>query len=297
MILLTGASGFIGRHLLSALIHTYGKENVLALTSAPVEGCQYLLHNNYTFHPEYLTENKIAAQTDTIIHAGAFTPKTGNRANDWSACNSNIFSTHQLLSAGLPALKKVIYLSTLDVYGSDEIISENSPVQPLSLYGESKLYSEKMIAAWAEEVHKTYQILRVGHVYGPGEEAYQKIIPVTINKLLQNERPQIWGTGDEVRSFIYITDIVSAILEAIKLSENAGVINITGGNKITVNELVNKLVLLNGKNLHPERIQSGTKGRDLIFDNTKMKKLLLPEETPFDTGLFEEWQYMKKLKA
>jgi nucleoside-diphosphate-sugar epimerase len=179
MVLLTGASGFIGKHLLAALISKYGKDNVLALTSAPLTDCRYLLHLDYSFGSGYFADNGYADSITTIIHAGAFTPKNSAQANDWKQSNSNIHNTAVLLEADLPRLEKFIYLSTLDVYGNDEIISENSTVAPASLYGHSKLYGEKMVTAWANDKKVFAQILRVGHVYGPGEEAYQKIIPVT----------------------------------------------------------------------------------------------------------------------
>jgi len=122
MILLTGASGFIGKHLLPALITEFGYDNIVALTSAPVKECNYLLHDNYDFSDDHFIKTKFGNSIQTIIHAGAFTPKNGKQANDCEKCNSNIFNTGKLLSATLPNLKKIIYLSTLDVYGPDKII-------------------------------------------------------------------------------------------------------------------------------------------------------------------------------
>lgn len=297
MILLTGASGFIGKHLLAALIIEYGKDHVLALTSAPLPQANYLLHHDYDFEEDYFLRTAWGKKINTIIHAGAFTPKNSKQANDWKECNRNIFTTGKLLHAALPNLEKVIYLSTLDVYGQSEIISENSLIQPISLYGQSKLYIEKMITAWANERNKIHQILRIGHVYGPGEEAYQKVIPVTIKKLLQDQPLQIWGTGKEIRSFIYIKDIVSAILASLKLGSGIGPVNLTGGQKITIAELVNKLVVLSGKNASIEIIPAQVPGRDLVFDNSKMKKNLLPQETILDEGLLEEWTLMKNTQS
>jgi len=297
MILLTGASGFIGKHLLSALVQEYGKDHVLALTSAPLPQANYLLHNDYNFGDDYFLKTGFGSQIHTIIHAGAFTPKNGKQANQIKDCNSNIFSADKLLSAHLPNLEKIVYLSTLDIYGQSDIISESSPIQPISLYGESKLYVEKMVTAWANENNKVHQILRVGHVYGPGEEAYQKIIPVTIKKLLQDQPLQIWGTGNEIRSFIYIKDIVSAILKSLKFEAGIGPVNLTGSQRITIAELVNKLVALSGKNASVEIIPAQVPGRDMIFDNSKMKKFLLSRETVLDEGLLEEWNLMKNLPS
>ena len=297
MILLTGASGFIGKHLLKKLVSIFGKDSILAFTSAPIEEAPYLLHNDYNFETDYFIKSGFGMQIDTIIHAGAFTPKSSKGANDVVKCTSNITTADKLLQAILPNLKKIIYLSTIDVYGPAEIISESSQLEPTSLYGESKLYVEKMIKVWAIANEKLHQILRVGHVYGPGEESYQKIIPVTIQKILQEQPLQIWGTGKEIRSFIYIKDVVNAIINASKLDMDAGVINLVSSQKVTIAELVNKLVALSGKIIVPEVILSVTQGKDFIFDNSRMRTLLISNETVLDEGLLEEWTYLKNLQA
>ena len=296
MILLTGASGFIGKHLLTALINEYGQDHIVALTSAPLTEANYMLHHDYNFAADYFIKSGYGKQIHTIIHAGAFTPKNGKQANEVKKCNNNIFTTDRLLNADLPNLEKIVYLSTVDVYGQSELISERSLIQPVSLYGESKLYIEKMITVWANANNKTHQILRVGHVYGPGEEAYQKIIPVTIKKLVQDQPIQIWGTGNEIRSFIYIKDIVNAILKAEKLDTGIGPVNLIGYQKITIAELVNKLIALSGKEASIEIIPAEVPSRDLVFDNSKMKEFLLSNETSLDEGLLEEWAYMKNLQ-
>ena len=297
MVLLTGASGFIGKHLLPALIKEFGKGFILSLTSTPVEDAHYLLHNDYNFEADYFVKSGFSTQIHTIIHAGAFTPKSSKDANDVVNCTNNITNANKLLQANLPNLKKIIYLSTLDVYGPAEVISESSQLKPASLYGESKLYVEKMIAAWANVNNKIYQILRVGHVYGPGEEAYQKIIPVTIQKIIQGQPLQIWGTGKEIRSFIYIKDVVGAIVNTLKLNSNGEIINLVSSQKITIAALVDKLVALSGNNIVLEVMPTAVPGRDFIFDNSKMKALLISNETALDEGLLEEWTYMNNLQA
>jgi len=293
MILLTGVSGFIGKHLLSALIKDYGAEQILALTSKPITECPYLLHHNYTFEDSYFVKSGYDS-IRTIIHAGAFTPKNGSEANDWAKCNSNIFNTGKLLLAHLPNLKKIIYLSTLDVYGNDDIVTERTLLEPVSLYGASKLYGEKMISCWSKENKKICQLLRLGHVYGPGEESYQKIIPITIQKLLKNRPLEIWGTGNEIRSFIYINDIVKAILQSLKLEISIGAINLVGGQQITIRALIEKLAELSGGDAQIEIVPTDAKGRDLVFDNSRMKEFLLSSEISLDEGLTEEWEYMKQ---
>jgi UDP-glucose 4-epimerase len=292
MILITGSTGFIGKHLLRALLEKYGMENVVSLTSNPTKDSRFLLHQNYTFNKSYFIQSGYDS-IETIIHAGAYTPKSSSQANDIDKCNSNIINTTALLNSDFPKLKKVIFLSTLDVYGLDEVITENSPLQPLSLYGYSKLYCEKLIPIIANNRSIVHQILRIGHVYGPGEEAYEKIIPVIFRKIVNRQSIQLVGSGNEIRSFIYIDDVVSAILNSIELDRYMGPVNIVSENKITINELLSVIKLISGVNVSIERKESNYIGKDLIFDNTKMKTELNIIEKSLYEGLIEEWNYMK----
>lgn len=295
MILVTGVSGFIGKHLLAALVKEYGKDHVLALTSEPTSVCPYLIHHNYTFDADYILAAGHSS-VDTIIHAGAFTPKNASESNDWKQSFSNINNTQKVLQLQLPELKKFVFLSTLDVYGKDEVITEQSPVEPVSLYGHSKLFCEKMIASWAQANNKVCQVLRVGHIYGPGEENYQKLIPITIRKMLAGQTLEIWGTGNEIRSFLYIDDLVCAILQSLKIKANIDVVNLVSGNSITVKALMDKLVDISDTNTSIKIVAANGQGRNLIFDNSTMKKWMNISETPLDKGLSLEWEYMKALK-
>lgn len=296
MILVTGVSGFIGKHLLKTLINEYGANQLLALTSAPIDDCPYLLHNNYTFSSDYF----VAAgynSVHSIIHAGAFIPKSGKDVNSVGLCDSNVDNTATLLEADLPALKQFIFLSTVDVYDGAGIITEESLIKPASLYGHSKYYCEQMILAWAHTRPLTTQILRIGHVYGPGEEKYQKIIPVSFKNIIDGKPVEIWGTGEEIRSFIYIDDVIKAIVQSLKLKEYADPVNLVSGQGISIKQLINKLIGATGKEVTVELIPTNTAVRNLSFDNSKMKKVLLSTETPLEEGLSKEWAYMKNLYA
>jgi nucleoside-diphosphate-sugar epimerase len=148
MILITGASGFIGSHLLSSIIELYGQEKILALTSKPTSKCKYLLHNDYSFDDDYFV-NSGFENIEIIIHAGAFIPKSSSDGNNISECNSNVSSTAKLLTSNLPNIKNFVFFSTVDVYGYNSLISEETNLSPSSLYGHSKVYCEQMITAWA----------------------------------------------------------------------------------------------------------------------------------------------------
>jgi UDP-glucose 4-epimerase len=292
MVLITGASGFIGRHLLKTLIQQKGAANILFLTSKPIDDCPYILHDNYEIDSA-LFENRGLDDVTEVIHAGAFTPKKGSQANDVENCYANIRSTHLLLQALPKSVERFILLSTLDVYGiTDQSITEHSVISPSSLYGHSKYYCEKALECWAKANDKIIQILRIGHVYGPGEEIYQKIIPETMRKLLRKEAPQIWGKGEELRSFIYVEDVVKMIMNTLKIDTYSGPINIVSENAIKINQLVEMLIRISGLNILPAYLPSVAIPKNLVFDNFRMREILGAEQTTLQEGLTNEWNYM-----
>ena len=293
MILLTGASGFIGSSILKSLIDKYGSNNVVALTSKPLEGCQYLLHNNYTFENDFFIKNGFDA-IEIIVHAGAFIPKEANEVNAILKCNGNITSSFALISSKLPLLKKIVFLSTIDVYkDSNKPISELSEVKPQTLYGASKLYFESMINAWAAQYNIESIILRIGHVFGPGEHEYKKLIPEIMRNIIHGNELIIWGSGEDIRSFIYIDDVTKAILCSIEDKIEGSTINVVGSIPITIRQVIDIIIKTSGKNIIPRKIASNHQRRDLIFENSLMTKHLYSPNTSFEEGIKKEWDALK----
>jgi UDP-glucose 4-epimerase len=293
-ILLTGASGFIGAQLLRALSLMFGRENVLVLTSRGELDDPRVVYEPTGFGVDP-TEMCKFENIEVVVHAGAFTPKNGAQVNNIKACNSNIVFTEKLLELPFTGLKKIIYLSTVDVYGSAQLIREDSALLPATLYGFSKLYCERLVSVFTERREISHQILRIGHVYGPGEEKYEKFLPKAITSIVGSLPVELWGDGSELRSYIYIDDVVNAVINAIKLPEHVGAINVVGGLPISNRQLLDLLVRVSGK---PVEIKfkefSGTK-KDYIFDNGKLVKYLLARETDLLTGLKAEVDYMASL--
>lgn len=292
--IITGASGFIGSRLVQKGREVYS-HNLTSFSSKPMKG-SHIIYNNINDFGLKPKELALVEGADVLIHAGAYTPKSGADANQVAGCNSNITFTEKLLALPWTNLKKIIFLSTLDVYANvNGPISENTITVPSTLYGLSKLYCEQMVTLFASERRTESQVLRVGHVYGPGEEKYAKVLPRAIQSIVSGKNVELWGDGTELRSFIYIDDVATAILNAIELKETPGVINVVSGHVISIRDLLRKLIAIGGQDTEIIRKEYSGVARDLVFDNSKIKKYLLTNEVDFSIGLKAEFEHIRNL--
>jgi len=290
-VLLTGASGFIGGHILTALIERYGKSAALALTSKKINNVNYITYNSFS---DFGLDKSCFNDITHVIHAGAFIPKDAREANNLDKSFDSIGYTNKLLSYEFASLKVFVNLSSTDVYASTEQkLSEESKIEPVSLYGSSKLYCERMIKAFSEQRNISYMNLRIGHVYGPGEEKYKKVLPVAIGNILENKPLELWGDGSELRSFIFIEDVVESVLNSLESSEKNLDVNVASGVAVSIRELLNKIIEVSGQKVQINKKDSSHEKRDLVFDNSLLLGTLLKKEADLMEGLRIEYNYMK----
>jgi nucleoside-diphosphate-sugar epimerase len=163
------------------------------------------------------------------------------------------------------------------------------------MYGLSKYYCERMVEGWGTTTGVTIQNLRIGHIYGPGEERFRKVIPETFRRILADDPIQVWGGGAELRAFIYVADAANAIITALHLEKSEGPINIAGDTAVTVRQLIDQMIEVSGKHLRVTNIPATGPARDLKFDTGRMKRLLGTGQIPLREGLKQEWLHMKGL--
>ena len=293
-VLITGSTGFIG----SALVE-YVKKNrpeylkdVIALSTRNNPSINTILYDNVS-----LAIPQIENITD-VIHLGAFIPKISALANDIDKCTSNIEFTKLLLQQIPNSINKFVFISTVDVYRLDgNTINESTQTEPSGLYGWSKLYCEKIVEQWCKQNNVKCTILRLGHIYGPGEEVYLKLIPETIKKLIADVKPTIYTKGDEIRSFLHIDDCVRCIWDALNINAEYALINIVSGNAFTIKQIVELLIQCSGKNIEPQILGNNIKTNDYIFDNSIMIKYFGKEKVDLLDGLKNEYEYIKSLMS
>lgn len=293
-VLITGATGFIGTSLINYL--ELNKPEVLtrivALSSKTHSKLPTVLYQTNPFDIPLL-ENI----TD-VIHIGAFIPKISALANDIDKCTSNIEFTKLLLQQIPNSINKFVFISTVDVYRLDgNTINESTQTEPSGLYGWSKLYCEKIVEQWCKQNNVKCTIVRLGHIYGPGEEVYLKLIPETIKKLIAGVQPTIYTKGDEIRSFLHIDDCVRCIWDTLNINAENVLINIVSGNAFTIKQIVELLIQCSGKNIEPQILGNSIKTNDYIFDNSIMIEYFGKEKVDLLDGLKNEYEYIKSLMS
>ncbi|MCR0985115.1 NAD-dependent epimerase/dehydratase family protein [Roseomonas populi] len=253
MFLVTGGCGFIGSHLCAALRARGHGVRVLDDLSSGSEanlapGSKLLLGD--VCQPMALRE--ALAGVDGCFHLAAIASvQRGER--DWlGAHRTNLSATIALLEAARGLRIPVVYASSAAVYGSNGSLPlhEDSATRPLSAYGADKLGCEQH-ARVAGHVHGVPTVgLRFFNVFGPRQDPaspYSGVISIFCDRLLRNEPLTVFGDGEQTRDFIFVEDVVRALLAAMDHVDIAApVYNICTGHGVSVLELASLVAELCG---------------------------------------------------
>lgn len=278
----TGTSGFVGSRLINHLIENDKSTSFSRIKFDP------RLPNSFNVPYEVLQH------TTTLVHCGASTPKDQREAKDWAKAASNVKSTSDLLRHNWQNLNRIIFISTLDVYSHGEEISELTKPFPATNYGLSKFMSEKLLETYCEELNIELTILRLGNLYGPGEEEYKKVIPSFIRSALQHKSIHLTTDGSELRYFLYIDEAIEMISSlVISSSNNVNLINLIGEKSISVIDIAKTIA-----NLAPDQIKISLPDNPIAgvshsFDVARMKSIFPKEQLPIEIGIQKEMQLFK----
>jgi UDP-glucose 4-epimerase len=223
-ILVTGGAGFIGSHLVSSLIELGNEVHVIDNLST---GRLEAVHPNVRLHVHNIASpdtvqliNKI--KPEVIYHLAAQADVQSSILLPAKDANTNIHGTLHILEYCREHCNttKVIFASTSAVYGQlqRDYITELDPTNPISFYGLSKLTAEGYIKMYHDFYHIPYTILRFANVYGPGQTAKGEggVVAIFMDRLSRSLPLQIHGDGEQTRDFIYVGDVVQALIAANK---------------------------------------------------------------------------------
>jgi UDP-glucose 4-epimerase len=230
-VLLTGETGFLGRRVHAALDADPG----LAVT--------VLGKRLGELEPGEL------ASFDIVVHLAAWTTKRAG-ASDWgSVLDANVNGLASLLEALDGAPRRFLFASTADVYGPHGGCSlcEGSSLDPTDAYAASKLLGEHVVAEDARAREYEACAMRIGHVYGPGEEAYEKFVPSAIRALMKGRPPTVVGDGQTRRDLLYVDDAAEAVRRLVVHAEELPRrLNLAAPDTHTLEEIAGELIEIVG---------------------------------------------------
>ena len=260
--LVTGGAGFIGSHLVEALLARGDKVRVLDnFSTGKEENLTDFLEQVELIRGDLLNEadlKRAVKGMDNIFHQAAFVSVPQSLEEPDRCFEVNVTGTNRLLSISRDeGVKRVILASSAAVYGENPTVplSENINPEPLSPYAASKRIGEIYAHLFTSQLDLDVTALRYFNVYGPRQNPasdYAAVIPIFIKKLLDEEQPVIYGDGLQSRDFIYVGDVVQANLLAAKSNQAQGqVINICSGQETNLHNLVDYMAEIFNREIQP----------------------------------------------
>lgn len=294
-VFVTGGTGFLGSYLVKKLVN-YGA-NVTILVR------DYIPQSNLYMGEEYKKVNAVNGvledysvierilgeyEIDTVFHLAAQAIVGVANRNPLGTFISNIEGTWNILEAARrsPLIKQVIVASSDKAYGDQEKLpyDENMPLQGKHPYDVSKSCADLIAQTYYETYKLPVCVTRCGNLYGGGDLNFNRIIPQSIQSILNKEAPVIRSDGSFIRDYFYVEDAVDAYINlAEKVQElNLGgqAFNFSNEIQLTVLELIDKILKIMGSDLKPIILNQGSneikhqylsakKARDILGWNPK----------------------------
>jgi nucleoside-diphosphate-sugar epimerase len=311
-IIVTGCAGFIGSHLVEALLKQ--GEEVIGIDEfnhyyEPALKYKNIVHlqNQAGFQLiegdiQLLDWQTLLKDVDVVYHQAA---QAGVRSS-WGQgfrtyTERNINATQVLLEAAKDAhhLKRFVFASTSSVYGDAETLPTHEEIcpQPVSPYGITKLAAERLCRLYHKNFGVPFVALRYFTVYGPRQRpdmAFHKFF----KSILQDEAISIYGDGKQTRDFTFVSDAVAANLAAATVPKAVGeIFNIGGGSRVVLTQVLNTMEEIVGRPIKRNHIEKAMgDARHTAADVSKARRILGYEPRVWlREGLTQEWFWVKSL--
>lgn len=246
-ICVTGGAGFIGSHLVDRLIKEGHRVQVIDNLSS---GLREFVNPKAEFVELDIRDAKILDvfqdfQPDYVFHEAAQTVVGESMVNPTEDCDINLMGLLNLLQASVKVgVKKFLMPSSAAVYGDLETLPLTEELQgiPRSCYGLTKLTTEGYLRIYEESFGLPYICYRYANVYGPrqGNGGEGGVISIFCEQVVKGETLVVYGDGTQTRDFVYVDDVVEANLLGLR-DDVTGIINVSTGTGISLNDLMNTL--------------------------------------------------------
>ena len=303
--LVTGGAGFIGSHLVDALL-ARGDEVVVVddLSSGKEANIAGALAAGATLQrtdirdAAALGEVVAAARPQVVFHLAAQVDVRKSLADPGFDARTNVEGTINVLEAArLAGSERVVFASTGGaIYGDTDRLPtpETADALPMAAYGQSKFCAERYLGLYQRLYGLSTIALRFGNVYGPRQDPHGEagVIAIFCGRLREGGRPKIFGDGTQTRDYIYVADLVDAIVRAGD-TRDAGEVNVGTEEETSVLDIVGELSRLNGAGTPEPEFAPARLGEldRSCLDATRARDLLgWRATTPIREGLRLTWE-------
>ncbi len=252
-ILVTGADGFIGSHLVELLLKSKHKVTALSMYNSHgsigwlEEISAKATNNNLNIVSGDINDdifcNKILRGKEVLINLASLISIPHSYANPRVHFNTNVQGVLNLAQSCLSnKVKKVIHISSSEVYGTADYVpmDELHPLKPQSPYSASKISAETIMRSYYYSFNLPVTILRLFNTYGP-RQSIRAVIPNIIIQALSKNKTIFLGDTSPTRDFNYVVDSCNAIINSIKKTKNGEIYNFGSGKEISIKDLIKKI--------------------------------------------------------
>ena len=307
-ILITGGAGFIGSHLSKKLSHKGYKVKVLDNFSTGFKSNLDNLKNDIEIVEGDIRDldllDREMKNIEIVFHMAANPSVSESIVDPFTNHDINVNGTLSLLKSAVENnVEKFILSSSCAVYGDSNLLplSESIKVAPKSPYALSKYINEHYCSSFSDIYDIKTVCLRYFNVYGPKQNVksdYSAVIPIFISFLLNNKEPIIYGDGKQTRDFIFIDDVISANMKAMKSnSVNCDVFNVATSIETSLLDLINVLEKIFERKIRPEFFseRKGDIYRSYANIENIKKQLAFKPENDIITGVKKTFKYYQNL--
>ena len=300
--LILGGSGFIGSHLAEALIKRDLNVKIFGDFKSGMRNIASIADRIEIIKGDFQNTSDLSLamqDVDCIFHYISTTNPASSFDNPVYDIETNVISSVRMMEIALKNnVKKIIFPSTGGtIYGDARKIpiSEDEPANPLNPYAISKLTIEKYLHYFFTQYGMDYLVLRYSNPYGERQNPLgnQGVIPIFLNKIRQNEAPQIFGDGYSLRDYIYIDDAISATMNVFDKRSNEKIFNVGSGNGTSINELIEIMNEVTGKEICPVYISDNKRYiKKIVLDISRIKKTGWSQKTGLREGITRTWNWI-----
>ena len=252
-VLVTGGAGFIGSHLVKALVEAGHQVRIIDnLSTGSLENIADVLDTIEFIRGDvrdYGAVESAVRCVDAVVHLAALIDVAESVEKPDLYFDVNVRGTYNVVKAS-KNVSTFVFASSSAIYGEPirVPIPEDHPLMPKSPYAASKVSCEAFVQAFANQYGFRPVILRLFNVYGPKQSrAYAGVIIEFIRRVSRGEPPVIFGDGEQTRDFIHVSDVVEAIMLSLRSERARGVFNIGSGEGVTINYLARLILKLMGR--------------------------------------------------